>query len=246
MMNFDYSQSMTVDVSDLRDFYASPLGQVAARLISRRIQTLWPDLHQQRLLGIGYPLPYLEPYLTKTERVLAFMPAQQGVLPWPTEERSLTALTHEETLPLPNQSIDRILLIHSLEHAHNIRPYLRELWRILTDNGRIIIVAPNRRSLWAQLDFTPFGQGQPYTMTQLRTILKENMFTPIHETRGLYLLPSSSRLLFASSRLFESLGDRILRKFSGVVCIEAVKQVYVNPPAHPIRHRRTVAQLANV
>ncbi|MEI8295746.1 MAG: methyltransferase domain-containing protein [Alphaproteobacteria bacterium] len=238
---------MTVDVSDLRDFYGSPLGQVTARLITNRIQTLWPDLHQQRLLGVGYALPYLEPYLTKTERVLAFMPAQQGVLPWPTEERSLTALTYEATLPLPNQSIDRILLVHSIEHAHNISAYLRELWRVMTDNGRIIVVAPNRRSLWAQLDFTPFGQGQPYTMTQLRNLLKANMFMPIHETRGLYLMPSSSRLLLASNNILESLGDRVLRKFSGVICIEAMKQVYMNPPVHHARHhRRTIAQLAKI
>jgi len=237
---------MTVDISDLRDFYASPLGQVAARVINRRLHSLWPDLRQERLLGIGYPLPYLEPYLTKAERVLAFMPAQQGALPWPTEEGSLTALTHEDSLPLPDQSMDRILLVHSLEHAPNIRRYLRELWRVLTGNGRLIIIASNRRSLWAQLDFTPFGQGQPYTMTQLRTLLKENMFTPVHEVRSLYLLPSSSRLLLASSSLFESLGDHILRKFSGVVCIEAIKQVYVHPPFHLARQYRRATQLANI
>lgn len=220
---------MAIDVSDLREFYASPLGQVSARLIQRRVQAFWPNLQHQRLVGLGYALPYLEPYLGQSERTLAFMPAQQGVLPWPQGQKSLAALVHEEMLPLPDQSVDRVLLVHAIEHAHHVRPYLREIWRVLTGNGRLLVIAPNRRSFWAQLDHTPFGQGQPYTMTQLRNLLKENMFTPTHETRGLYIFPSSSRLLLASNRLFESMGAQILQKFSGVVCIEAIKQVYAGP-----------------
>ena len=50
---------MTIDVIDLRDFYSQRLGIVARRLINRGIQARWPDAAGQRVLGLGYPTPYL-------------------------------------------------------------------------------------------------------------------------------------------------------------------------------------------
>ena len=45
------------DVIDLREFYRSPLGQLARRLVMRRIREFWPDLKGQSVLGIGYATP---------------------------------------------------------------------------------------------------------------------------------------------------------------------------------------------
>lgn len=228
---------MSHDVVDLRYFYETPLGHAASRTINKGINCLWPNLSKQTLVGIGYPLPYLEPYLDTTESTLAFMPAQRGVVSWPENSPSLTALIEENTLPLPDQSVDRILLIHGLEHASHVRPFLREIWRILREDGRLLVIVPNRRGLWARLDNTPFGQGHPYTMTQLSTVLRDNMFTPIHSTRGLYICPSNSRLLRAPSHLFEKIGSCALQKFSGIICIEAIKQVYAGTP---VRSRKKI------
>ncbi len=50
---------MPSDVIDLRDFYQTGLGQVARRMIRRTLRVIWPDLHGMRLLGIGYPTPFL-------------------------------------------------------------------------------------------------------------------------------------------------------------------------------------------
>lgn len=237
---------MSVDVASLKAFYDSPLGHMTVYAIGRCLQTLWSDLKNETVLGIGYPLPHLQPYVGHAGRLMVFMPAYQGVIAWPDETRPLTALVNEEELPLPDQSIDRILLVHSLEHARNIRPYLRELWRVLKGEGRMIVIVPNRRSLWAQLDSTPFGQGQPYTMTQLRHLLEDNMFVPTREERGLYMFPSSSRALMTSSSLMESLGGKIFRKVSGVVCIEAMKQVCAGASTHPRRRLPVMPKLAGI
>src|SRR6185295_9981578 len=78
---------MASDVVDLRDFYRSALGQVARRMIRRAIQRVWPDLHGMRLLGIGYPAPFLSAVSEETERTIAVMPATLGVLRWPAEGR---------------------------------------------------------------------------------------------------------------------------------------------------------------
>ena len=70
---------MILDVIDLRDFYSRRLGIVARRLINRGIRARWPDAQGQRVLGIGYPTPYLGLFREDSERCIAFMPAAQGV-----------------------------------------------------------------------------------------------------------------------------------------------------------------------
>lgn len=217
---------MAHDVTHFFEFYSTPLGQAAGRQIQECIHSIWPDLTDQHVLGMGYALPYLDFYLKPSESVFAFMPAQRGVVLWPENAPSRIALIDEKNLPLPDQSIDRILMIHGLEHTEQARPLLREAWRILRGSGRLLILVPNRRSIWAHLDRTPFGYGQPYTMTQLTALLRANLFTPITSKRALYMCPSQSRLMMACAPFLDKIGPQFLQKFSGIVCVEAIKQVY--------------------
>jgi len=166
------------------------------------------------------------------------MPAAQGVIRWPAEEPSLVTLADEAELPLPDLSIDRAILVHALEHSEQLRPMLRELWRVLADGGRILVVVPNRRGIWARLDRTPFGQGLPYTLSQLSRLLRENMFTPIQSASALFMPPTASRFLLAWAPAWEGVGERWFPTFAGVVIIEATKQVYGAIPARPERARK--------
>ena len=72
----------------------------------------------QRVLGIGYATPYLGLFRDEAERCLAFMPAAQGVVKWPTARPALAALVDELELPLPDAAVDRVLLVHALEMSH--------------------------------------------------------------------------------------------------------------------------------
>ena len=86
---------MSYDVVDLRDFYAQHLGTVARRFVSRGIRQRWGDSRGLRVLGIGYPTPYLGLFREEAERCLAFMPAVQGVVKWPSANPTLAALVDE-------------------------------------------------------------------------------------------------------------------------------------------------------
>jgi SAM-dependent methyltransferase len=99
--------------------------------------------------------------------VLAFMPAQQGVTRWPRKGPNLTSLVEEIDLPLPDRSIDRVLLVHAVESTEQVRPMLREIWRVMADGGRLVVVAPTRAGLWSQMDRSPFYHGHPYSPGQL-------------------------------------------------------------------------------
>src|ERR1700757_4645271 len=117
------------DVVDLRNFYGQRLGVVARRLIGRGIRNQWPDARGQCVLGIGYPTPYLGLFREEAERCLAFMPAAQGVVKWPSTRPALAALVEENELPLTDAAVDRVLLVHALEMSDDPVALLREVWR---------------------------------------------------------------------------------------------------------------------
>jgi SAM-dependent methyltransferase len=230
---------MTVDVVDLRDFYAGRLGQVAVRMIRRRIRLVWPDATGLRILGLGYASPYLRPFLADAERVAAMMPASQGVLPWPAEGPFRVALADEAELPLADYSVDRVLLIHAVEVSEQLRPLLKEVWRVLAGGGRVLAIVPNRRGIWARTDRTPFGQGQPYTPGQLSRLLRDEGFTPQSTAAALFVPPSRSRMILRSAAAWERIGERWFPAFAGVAMAEATKQIYAKPLAPARRARKS-------
>ena len=140
---------MTTDIVDLRAFYLSPLGHATRRLLRQKLLQLWPDLRGMNLLALGFATPVLRPWLGQTDGVFALMPAAQGVVYWPKEGPNRTALADPLDLPLPDNSIDRVLLLHAMESAEDSSALLREVWRVLKSGGRMIAVVPNRRGIWA-------------------------------------------------------------------------------------------------
>jgi SAM-dependent methyltransferase len=219
---------MWSDVIDLRDFYQGDLGQVARRMIRRQIRTLWPTLRGQRVLGLGFATPYLRLLQEDAQRVVAVMPASQGVLAPGVAEGSLVCLADESELPLPDRSIDRVLLVHALESTEHVHATLREIWRVLADGGKLLVVTPNRRGIWARLERTPFGQGRPYTPSQLHRLLRETMFTPEATATALFMPPFRSRMVLRSAPAWEQIGNRWFPTFAGVLLVEAGKQIYAS------------------
>ena len=228
---------MAQDVVDLRSFYATPLGEVARRRVSQLVRERWSRCIGLSVLGVGYATPYLEPLREEALRVLAFMPAEQGVVNWPTQGRSSSALVETSMLPLPDSCIDRVLLVHALEAIDHPRDVLSEIWRILTPGGRVIVVAPNRRGLWARMDTTPFGQGQPYSKSQLRELLRDTLFSPVHWAEALYVPPFARNYLLRAAPAFEALGSRLGLPGAGLHLVEATKQLYRPVAARRARQR---------
>ena len=223
---------MSLDVVDLRAFYDSPLGVVAQRLVSRVLRGRWDSRFTGlSLMGVGYATPYLADFAKEAQRTLAFMPAEQGVVIWPGGGRCSAALVDAQMLPLPDGSIDRLLLAHALEMSHDAAALLREVWRVLAAGGRLMAVVPNRRGLWARMDTTPFGHGRPYSRSQITALLRETWFTPTAWGEALYVPPISRGWFLRSAIAWERTGSTISAPFAGVHIVEATKQVYRAIPA---------------
>ncbi len=231
---------MGTDAQAAADFYATARGAVAARLVRARLVGLWPDLTGQRVLGLGYAAPYLRVWREGADRCLAAIPAQPDIPRWPSRAPCLSCAVAEDALPFADLSIDRILLVHGLENADNARRMLREVWRVLKDDGRLLVVAPNRVGMWAHIENTPFGQGQPYSPGQIGRLLADSMFRVERRDTALYLPPVSLRLVLRSARLFERTGRFLVPHLAGVTLTEAVKDVYAAVPLRGVRARRVV------
>lgn len=225
---------MWPDVVDLRDFYDSRLGHVARRMIRRQLRAMWPDVSGMNMLGLGYATPYLRTFQEEAARTVAIMPTRMGVLAWSgaaEEERNLATVAQEAALPLPDLSMDRILLVHSLEYSEQLRAMLREVWRVLADGGRLVVVVPNRRAIWARFEHTPFGHGHPYTPNQINRMLRGAMFAPTRSAVCLYIPPTRRRFWLKTAPAWEKLGERWFAPLGGVTLVEASKQIYGAAPA---------------
>lgn len=217
---------MVDSVYDLRAFYECRKGRLIQPLLQDQIQKIWPDTKGLRVLGCGYAMPFLTPYLEESERVAAMMPVRFGVHAWEPNGTNLACLAEESELPFETESIDRILLIHSLEHTEIMGPYLQELWRVLKSTGRILIVVPNRRGLWSRAEWSPFGHGTPFSASQLVRSLRENLFVIEQSSRALYAPPFRSSMLLRSCLPLERFGNSFMRGMAGVLMVEASKQLY--------------------
>ncbi len=227
---------MQLDVAQLNDFYATPLGQVARRVLAQSIRSYWRGGKVQTLMGLGFATPYLASYRNEVTRIGALMPETQGALVWPRTGPVHSVLVEEERLPLPDNSVDRLLVMHCLEVAGHPVPLLRELWRVLAPEGRLLTVVPSRRGLWARIDSTPFGQGRPYSRWQLEQLLVQSLFTPTAWSGALFFPPIDKPMLVRSATAIERAGSRFTSRFGGVILVEAKKEL-VAPLGKPAKAR---------
>lgn len=158
---------------DLQDWYRTPPGRRAARLLRTALRPLLQRQSTTRLLTLGAPTTVLLGFpAAKVERVAA-VDAGGG---WPPNGPNATLAADHCQLPFDAAVFDQALVMHSLEGAEKPSALLRELWRVLAPAGELLLVVPNRAGLWALAESNPFGQGHPYGRGGLRRTLSDAMF----------------------------------------------------------------------
>ena len=227
---------------EVTEFYATRGGRVAARLLRRRIATVWPDLSRLRVMGLGHTQPFLSLWQQQaTLCIAAEAHIHHGTNPSTHLLASASCVVRADELPFPDLSFDRILLSHALETSLNAPKLLRAVWRVLKDDGRLLLVIPNRRGMWAHLENTPFGQGAPSSKRQIERRLAEALFRIERTDGALWLPPADLRPLLRMGNIVERAGASLAPKFAGVLLIEAVKDVYAALPAGKPARRRVLA-----
>ena len=227
----------TPDVVALRQFYATRFGVAAQALIAASLKELWPDAAGDAVLGIGYAMPYLESYLDQGAPVAICMPAHQGAAAWPASRPNMVCISHESELPLKENSVNRILLLHVVEHSEQLTGMMDDIWRVLTPGGRVLAVVSNRMGFWARSSRSPFGYGRPFSMAQLRDLLTGHQFTLTRSRSALFIPPTRIRVLWKLARKIEVVGKLLCPFIGGVLLVEAEKQLYASIKEPVAAHR---------
>lgn len=236
---------MSVDVVDLREFYATPLGHRATASIKEALARCGGIADGIDLVGLGYPLPVLESTLEKAARTVVVMPARQGAIQWPDVAHNHTCLADEHSLPLATASVQCVIAMHVLENTSDPAHVLEEVWRVLVPEGRLIVLATNRRGLWTRFEHTPFGNGRPFSRGQLSRLLRQARLTPSNWETCLNFPPIRIAWMQRLYPLTERVARRAWPVFCGAHLIMATKRLYQGVPASSrMAQRVAVPQLA--
>ncbi len=219
------------DVIVLRQFYSSALGRKVKQRLRQLVLETWSAHAHESIIGLGYATPLLR-VLERGDAtsVTAAMPAEQGAIYWPVHADNRTVLVDENNLPIRDNSVNRILMLHAFEHCNNPETLLEECYRILVPGGRIMVLVPNRRGLWQSVGDTPYAQGTPYRTAQLKQLFAAEEFT-LRETRTvLFALPFSHPILLRVWEWWERLFGLVFWGMGGLIMMEAEKQIYASIP----------------
>lgn len=95
--------------------------------------------------AFGYHI--LQLGLTRGQSLFENSPINHRIYACSAAGDAVTLLTCEDELPLESDSVDVVIAHHSLEFAANPHQVLRELQRVLTPQGHLLIVGFNPYSL---------------------------------------------------------------------------------------------------
>lgn len=159
-----------------------------------------------------------------------------------------------ESLPFASDSLDVVLLPHTLEFTSDPHEVLREADRVLIPEGHVVILGFNPWGLWIFWRMVLAWRGKPpwcgrfLRPTRLRDWLKLLGFD-IVDSRGYFFRPPLRHYgIMNRLRFLESLGARLWPFFGGAYLLVARKRVAtltpVRPRWRPRRSRVTAPELA--
>jgi SAM-dependent methyltransferase len=138
-MSKDYTAPMCA--AALREWYQRPLGHLLAETELAALAAQLPTLFGYYLLVIDPPW---ENCSLKDSRIPHHI--VQSVLPGGHHEAGVNG--HTDDWPVMTDTIDAVILPHTLELTHDPHQVLREADRSLIPDGHLVILGFNPRSLW--------------------------------------------------------------------------------------------------
>ena len=237
------------DIVRLDDFYHSEMGRLVASFLRKDIQPLLRLDSQIDRLGFGYPFMCL-PSMGRASMgstgtlIPVLIPSEMGALAYGPEDHVMTASIASDAWPVASDSVNQIIIAHGLEYCYDGEACLSEANRVLASAGELVLMVPNRRSLWVRDEATPLGHGRPFSKGQVTKLLHKTGFRITAISRALFLPPLAMRTALLSARLvraMDHLGHYGWGMFGGVMVVRATKLRYAQKPKG---HRRQMVSLS--
>ncbi len=229
----------------LREWYARPLGRAVASAEREALARLLPTLFGYYLLQVG---DTGDDWLTDS-RILHHVVMSHGL------DQSAGGVLQglPMALPVRSDSLDAVLLLHTLEFAGDPHQVLREVDRVLVPEGHLIVLGFNPYSFWGlrrilgrRRGQVPWG-GRFIGCNRLRDWLKLLGFELVKHQKLFYRPPVASDRLGRRLSFVARFCERWCPVLGGVYLVVARKKVSTLTPVRPRwRPRRSLsAGLAN-
>ncbi len=229
-----YALSMTSSPSnDLHAWLRSPLGQ--------RVYALERKLASEALAQVfGWQLLQIGLWGEDDGLIAEARTQRRSVLAWHGdrgESARSTIRSRTDSLAIASDSVDAVMLPHTLEYEPEPHEILREVGRILSGEGHLIIFGFRPLSSWGvrhlfARDGFPPGLERMIGEGRLRDWLKLLGFEIVDAQRYLFTLPWGSAAP-SSQNFFERSGKHLWPLFAGGYSIKARKRVYTLTPIRP-------------
>jgi SAM-dependent methyltransferase len=234
-----YSSHMEDPGPDLQSWLRSALGQRVYTLERKLAAEALAQVFGWQLLQIGLwgdDDGLLAEGRTQRKAVLAWHGSRPGERPAPIRSRT-------DALAIASDSVDAVVLPHTLEYEPDPHEILREVGRILSAEGHLIVFGFRPLSSWGlrhlfARDGFPPGLERMLGERRLRDWLKLLGFEIVDARRYLFTLPLGSSAP-SSQRFFERSGQYLWPMFAGGYLIKARKRVYTLTPVRPRWRLRT-------
>ncbi|MGO3518450.1 MAG: class I SAM-dependent methyltransferase [Acetobacter cibinongensis] len=224
-------------------FYRTHTGATCAALLRERLQWFWPDLRQQKILGIGYATPCLEAWRGRGALcVSALQPdyvldGERGELPHQDYENILCA--DPALLPFQDDTFDRIVLLHAFRDEAHAMTVLRGASRVLRDDGRMLFITPSQWCGRLRQRRTPFAREPAFGARALGRIFDQTMLHTERRDEVLFLPAQWGCRSLQFGQVTDIAGKVLAPGLGSLSLIEVVKNSY-SMLSMPVQARRRV------
>jgi len=219
----------------LRSWYETPLGQALLEAENRELEAVLPNI-------FGYHLLQLSEHNNSTYLAKSSIRHQiiSDVCSVSDEhECSLGVQMNAHNLAIASDSVDAVILPHTLDVDMNPQQVLRETDRVLVPEGRAVILNFNPWSSWGVRHVPNMWYGQsPYSLRFLSLMRMKDWLTLLGfeiETvkTFFYQLPVSNPAALKKLGFLNAVGAKVWPAFGSVYLIVARKQVSTLTPVQP-------------
>ena len=220
----------TAGFGALTEWFASEPGRELLRretdLVGERVRRF----HGDCLLWLG-PAPAAT---RATSRCMVKSRLLATPAPLATSLDGVSALVaRTESLPLPSNSVDGVVLHHALEYARDPRSAMREVTRVIRPGGRLLVCCFNPASLWAVSGL----RRRMRTVSSLRLNEWLAVLGFVREGKAHYLHYRATlnlKLVHPRWRALRRWLNRTQLPFGGVYLTLATKETLARTPRSPV------------
>ena len=218
----------------LRAWFDQPLGRSLQALEASRLRAILPQLHGTVAMQLGH--------VGRGDLMDACIAPKRYVVGLPPfDAPSLTTPVYAavDALPFDTRSVDLALLPHTLEFAADPHQVLREVQRVLTPQGYVILFGFNPVSLWGLWRVALKYRGRmPWCghfiqLPRVKDWLKLLGFELVHGKMLYYRPPLGNEAFMDRLYFLDKIGDRWWPMAGAVYFVVAQKRVLAMTPLRP-------------